>query len=82
MAWLADAVYSGSRMAVGFRLWCPANLNQYQGENYIKLNPQRRHPCKSHFGFSLGMVLVRYQTVEEALTHIRTFLRDSSTTPR
>ena len=30
------------------------DLNQYQGENYIKLNPQRRHPCKSHFGFSLA----------------------------
>ena len=28
-------------------------LNQFQGENYIKLNSQRRHPCKSQFGFSL-----------------------------
>ena len=40
-------------------------LNQYQGENYIKLNPQRCHPCKSHFGFSLG----RYLKEEDEATH-------------
>ena len=38
-------------------------LNQYQGENYIKLNSQRRRPCKSHFGFSLVVALSGVGTV-------------------
>jgi len=30
-----------------------AFLNQYQGENYIKVNPKWKQLCRFHFGFSL-----------------------------
>ena len=36
-------------------IWGWRQLNQYQGESYIKLNLQRHHPCRFQFGLSLGL---------------------------
>ena len=84
MAWLADAdlivaEVSTPSLGVGYELGRAESLGKPTLCLYREQDGRRLSAMLSG---NPAMVVVRYQTVEEALTHIRTFLRDSATAPR
>ena len=84
MAWLADAdlivaEVSTPSLGVGYELGRAESL----GKPILCLfREQDDRRLSAMVSGNPKMVVVRYQTVEEALTHFRTFLRDSSASPR
>ncbi len=84
MAWLADAdlivaEVSTPSLGVGYELGRAESLGK---PTLCLYREQAGRRLSAMVSGNPEMVVVRYQTVEEALTHIRTFLRDFSTTPR
>ena len=84
MAWLADAdlivaEVSTPSLGVGYELGRAESLGK---PTLCLYREQAGRRLSAMVSGNPEMVVVRYQTVEEALTHIRKFLRDSSNTPR
>ena len=84
MAWLADAdlivaEVSTPSLGVGYELGRAESLGKPILCLYREQDGRRLSAMVSG---NPNMVVVRYQTVEEAQTYIRTFLHDFTTTPR
>ena len=84
MAWLADADFivaevSTPSLGVGYELGRAESLGKPTLCLYREQDGRRLSAMVSG---NPNMVVVRYQTVEEAQTYIRTFLHDLTTTPR
>ena len=84
MAWLADAdlivaEVSTPSLGVGYELGRAESLGKPTLCLYREQDGRRLSAMVSG---NPNMVVVRYQTVEEAQTYIRTFLHDFTTTPR
>ena len=84
MAWLADAdlivaEVSTPSLGVGYELGRAESLGKPTLCLYREQDGRRLSAMVSG---NPSMVVVRYQTVEEAETYIRTFLHDFTTTPR
>ncbi len=83
MAWLADAdlivaEVSTPSLGVGYELGRAESLGKPILCLYREQDGRR---LSAMISGNPNMVVVRYQTVEEAQTYIRTFLQDSTTTP-
>ena len=83
MAWLADAdlivaEVSTPSLGVGYELGRAESLGKPTLCLYREQDGRRLSAMVSG---NPNMVVVRYQTVEEAQTYIRTFLHDFTTTP-
>ncbi len=84
MAWLADAdlivaEVSTPSLGVGYELGRAESLGKPTLCLYREQDGRR---LSAMISGNPNMVVVRYQTVEEAQTYIRTYLHDSTTTPR
>ena len=84
MAWLADAdlivaEVSTPSLGVGYELGRAESLGKPTLCLYREQDGRRLSAMVSG---NPNMVVVRYQTVEEAQTYINTFLRDLTATPR
>ena len=84
MAWLADAdlivaEVSTPSLGVGYELGRAESLGKPTLCLYREQDGRRLSAMVSG---NPNMVVARYQTVEEAQTHIRTFLHDFTTSPR
>ena len=83
MAWLADAdlivaEVSTPSLGVGYELGRAESLGKPTLCLYREQDGRRLSAMVSG---NPNMLVVRYQTVQEALTYVRTFLHDSTATP-